>query len=139
MKTNFFIQCGWFDLTASDRWKYIYFNIETELFAGITIGCGICSPTSEVQHPANRFAAGHFPYVKPFTCESREELAAEAGHFPSFYYSLCFSFFDIFNYVIFFSFSFDACILLCPSDCFIFIYGDFNHFLYFFSETFILN
>ena len=64
--------------------KYMNFNIETELFAGITIGCGICSPTSEVQHPTNRFAASHFPYVKPFTCESREELAVEAGHFPSF-------------------------------------------------------
>ena len=82
--TIFFIQCGWFNLTASGWWKYINFNIETELFAGITIGCGICSSTSEVQHPTNRFVAGHFPYVKPFTCESREELAAEAGHFPSF-------------------------------------------------------
>ena len=40
--------------------------------------------SSEVQHPTNRFAAGHFLYVKPFTCESREELAAVAGHFPSF-------------------------------------------------------
>ena len=76
--------CGPHNLTAFDWWKYINFNIEIELFAGITIGCGICSPISEVQHPTNRFVAGHFPYVKPFTCESREELVTEAGDFPSF-------------------------------------------------------
>ena len=110
----------------------------TELFAGITIGCGICSPTSEVQHPTNRFVAGHFPYVNPFTCESREELAVEAGHFPSFTTYFVFLFLAFLT-VIFFSFSFHACNLLCPSYCFIFIYGDFNHLLYFFSETCILN
>ena len=85
LKKKNFIQCGWFNLTTSDWWKYINFNIEIELFAGITIGCGICSPTSEVQHPTN--------YVKPFTCESRKELAAEAGHFPSFTTHFVFLFF----------------------------------------------